>query len=110
MKPFDNHDDRASKSVPEMIRTLWSLYMNMSLDPAMAVSAYHVRTAALALENTRRMALQVCLEEEQRQQASLKRGKKTRNTPRDRNRRLRDRDKAALEWLRNAPPASPWKH
>ena len=114
MKPFDNNDDRAPKSVPEMIKTLWSLYMAMSLDPAMAVPAYHLRSAALALEETRRMALQICQDEQRRQQAAAagcgKKTRKAKGTTRDRCRKARERDKAVLEWLRNATPASPWKH
>jgi hypothetical protein len=116
MKPFDDQDARAPESVPELIRILWSLYMAMSLDPATAEPAQHVRAAALELEQMRRMALQVCQEEQEAALAGCgNRAKKTKSTKNakggvGRGRKSRERDKAVLEWLRNAPPASPWKH
>ncbi len=109
MKPFDNRDERAPKSVPDMIRTLWSLYMDMSLDPAMAVAASHVRSAALELEDARRVALEVSQEEGCRAPAACGgKSKKARSSAR-RGGKSRRKDKAAAEWLRNVPPASPWK-
>ena len=106
MKPFDDRDDLTEKSVPEMIRTLWALYNNMSTDPALASSACHIRSAALALEDMRRVAFEVYLEGQQK--AFNKVAKKSRRS--SRNAKQSKRDCAQLEWLMNARAASPWKN
>ncbi len=110
MMPFDDSDDCAPKSVPDLIKTLWSLYMEMSLDPAMDVPACHVRSAALALEKARRMALQVCQEEERRPRPASAANPKTARGGKRRSRKSRENQEAAAEWLRSAPAASPSKH
>lgn len=51
-----------SQPVPELIKDLWNLYFEMSLDPALATGATHIRNAALELEHTRRMAFEVAQE------------------------------------------------
>jgi hypothetical protein len=50
------------RPVPELIKELWSLYFELSLDPLLEASAAHVRSAALSLEHTRRMAYEVTQE------------------------------------------------
>jgi hypothetical protein len=99
MKSFDSQDDRTAATVPELIKHLWDLYMSMSLDPALAPSADHVRKAALVLETTRRMAHQVTVEPRSRRTKPAKR------TPKSGGER-----QAELDWHMNARPASPTKH
>ena len=105
MKPFGNHDDPAPKSVPEMIQELQALYDDMSADPALAMSASHVRSALLALENLRRIAYEVYLEEKDSLDVPLK---QTQRHERDVEEALCDR--AMTEWLMCARVASPWKN
>lgn len=57
-----------SQPVPERIKELWNLYFEMSLDPELEACAEHIRNAALALEQTRRVAFEVA------QEASLEGG------------------------------------
>ena len=52
-----------SQPVPDLIKQLWTIYFEMSLDPELAAGATHVRNAALALEHTRRMAFEVTQEQ-----------------------------------------------
>jgi hypothetical protein len=52
-----------SQPVPDLIKQLWTIYFEMSLDPELQVGAAHVRNAALALEHTRRMAFEVAQEQ-----------------------------------------------
>ncbi len=99
MKPFDSQDDLTTKNVPELIKHLWEVYMQMSLDPALRASAEHVKLAALTLENTRRLALQVSLETPLRQSGSSRR--RSRHTT---------AEQAELDWLRVAKAGSPSKH
>ena len=108
MKPIDDHDDLSAKSVPEMIRTLWALYNDMSTDPALASSASHIRSAALALEDMRRVAFEVYLEGQK--EAFNKPAKKTRRSSRNAKRSKHDCLQAQTEWLLNARAASPWKN
>lgn len=99
MRPMDKQNDLTTKSIPELMHHLWTLYMEMSLDPALAESAEHIREAALSLERTRRLAHQVLLEAEKDQMASPPR--KSKRT---------SEEKAALEWLRSARTVSQSKH
>lgn len=62
MKTSNCRKSHKSQPVPELIKELWNLYFEMSLDPDLEVSAAHVRTAALSLEHTRKMALEVIQE------------------------------------------------
>ncbi|WP_088348182.1 MULTISPECIES: hypothetical protein [Rhodomicrobium] len=98
MKPFDGQDDLNTKNVPELIKHLWEVYMQMSLDPALRASADHIKQAALTLEHTRRLALEIS-QETPRAGASGKR----------RARQL-TREDAGLDWLRVAKAGSPSKH
>lgn len=107
MKPSDNRDDLTADSIPELIQKLWALYREMAADPALATSACHVRTAVLALEDTRRMALEVYLEGQQ-QQPCAKPPKKSPRRP-SRNARPQRPDSAA-EWLLSLPAASQAKN
>ena len=77
MKSFDSQDDLTANTVPELIKHLWELYMSMSLDPALAPSADHIRQAALVLESTRRMALEVTIEAQSRRAKPSKRKSKS---------------------------------
>jgi hypothetical protein len=52
-----------SQPVPDLIKQLWTIYFEMSLDPELEAGATHVRNAALALEHTRRMAFEVTQEQ-----------------------------------------------
>jgi hypothetical protein len=99
MKQFDSQDDLTANSVPELIKHLWELYMGMSLDPALAASAEHIKHAALVLESTRRMAHQVTVE------ARNQRGKPKRAGSKSKQER-----QAELEWQVGGRPASPTKH
>jgi hypothetical protein len=96
MKSFDSQDDLTTNTVPELIKHLWELYMSMSLDPALAPSADHIRQAALVLESTRRMAQEVIVEAQSRRAKPAKRRAKS-NGERQ----------TELDWHR---PASPTKH
>jgi hypothetical protein len=99
MKPFDSQDDLTANSVPELIKHLWELYMGMSLDPALAVSAEYIKHAALVLESTRRMAHQVTLE------ARSQRARPKRTGPKSKREHQAD-----LEWQLAGRPLSPTKH
>jgi hypothetical protein len=107
MKPSNTRDDLSTDSIPEMIQKLWALYREMAADPALASSACHIRSAVLALEDTRRMALEVYLEGQQHQNCA-KAPKKTAQRSM-RNARARKLD-AAAEWLLSLPVASPLKN
>jgi hypothetical protein len=99
MKPFDSQDDLTANTVPELIKHLWELYMSMSLDPALTASAEHIKQAALVLESTRRMALQVAVEARSRRTRGPKRATKS----------TRERQ-TDLDWQADDMPASPTKH
>lgn len=99
MKSFDSQDDLTANTVPELIRHLWELYMSMSLDPALVPSADHVKRAALVLETTRRMALEITVEGKSRPAKSAK-GKTKPHGERQ----------SELEWQMDGRPASPTKH
>ncbi|MDP9129818.1 MAG: hypothetical protein M3N35_05485 [Candidatus Binatota bacterium] len=99
MKSFDSQDDLTANTVPELIKYLWELYMSMSLDPALAPSADHIRQAALVLESTRRMAHEVTVEGQSRRAKPVKRRTKS-NGERQ----------SELEWHMDGRPASPTKH
>ena len=100
MKPFDKQHDPTTKSIPELMQHLWTLYMEMSLDPALAEPAAHIREAALSLEKTRRLAHEVLLEAEETQTPPMGKRKQKRSAE----------EKAALEWLRTARTISQSKH
>jgi hypothetical protein len=89
-----------SRNVSDLITHLWKLYYDMSLDPALAASAEHVRKAALELEETRRIAWEVYREEQAAHAASA---------PRKPRRRRKKETESAADWLRDVPPASPLK-
>lgn len=97
MKPFDSQDDLTANTVPELIKHLWGLYMSMSLDPALAASAQHIKQAALVLESTRRMAHQVTVEA-QRPKSARRKGK------------ANGEHQADAEWRAAGRPVSPTKH
>jgi hypothetical protein len=99
MKSFDSQDDLTANTVPELIKHLWELYMGMSLDPALAASAQHVKQAALVLEFTRRMALEVTEEPQSRRGRQGKRRAKSGGEL-----------KSELDWQAGGRPASPTKH
>jgi hypothetical protein len=99
MKSFDGQDDLTANTVPELIKHLWELYMSMSLDPALAPSADHIRQAALVLESTRRIAHEVTVEAQSRRAKPAKRQTKS-NGERQ----------SELEWHMDGRPASPTKH
>ncbi len=99
MKPFDSQDTRTAKTVPELIKHLWELYLGMSLDPALADSAEHIKQAALVLESTRRIAHQVSLEAQSQQTKPEKRKSKSGGER-----------QSELEWHTAVRPASPTKH
>ncbi len=62
MDSSEGADDFSARSVPELIKHLWDLYLVMSLDPALEATAAHIRQAALTLEHTRRLAYEICQE------------------------------------------------
>jgi hypothetical protein len=97
MKSFDGQDDLTANTVPELIKHLWELYMSMSLDPALAPSAEHIKQAAVVLESTRRMAHEVTLE-----------GRRAK--PAKRRTKSHGERQSELEWLVDGRPASPTKH
>ena len=99
MKSFDSQGDLTANTVPDLIRHLWELYMSMSLDPALGPSADHVRQAALALEFTRRVALEVTVEGKSRPAKQPKRKTKSQGER-----------QSELEWQLDGRPASPTKH
>ena len=99
MKPFDSQHDLTANSVPELIKHLWELYMGMSLDPALAASAEHIRQAALVLESTRRMAHQITVEA---------RGQRAK--PKRASARSKREHQVELEWQVAGRPISPTKH
>lgn len=57
-----NSRNHKSQPVPELIKQLWNLYFEMSLDPQLEASAAHIRSAALTLEHTRRVAFEITQE------------------------------------------------
>ncbi len=99
MKSFDSQDDLTANTVPELIKHLWELYMSMSLDPALAPSAEHIKQAALVLESTRRMAHEVTIEAQSRRAKPSKRRTKSAGER-----------QSELEWQLDRRPASPTKH
>ena len=96
MKPFDSQDEL---TVPELIKHLWGLYMSMSLDPALAASADHIKQAALVLESTRRMAHQVTMEAQSQQSKPPRRKSKPSGE-----------HQSDIDWRAAGRPASPTKH
>ena len=99
MKSFDSQDDLTANTVPELIKHLWELYLSMSLDPALAPSADHIRQAALVLKSTRRMALEVTIEAQSRRAKPAKRKSKSDGAR-----------QTELEWQMAGRPTSPTKH
>lgn len=106
MKLGDSPHNLNTKSIPELIKQLWELYMVMSLDPVLVGSADHIKQAALALEHTRLLAFQVS------QDAARQQGRRLR-------RRRRQPEAASqapaedaddLAWLRQAKAGSHLKH
>ena len=100
MKPNDSQHNLVTNPIPELIKHLWDLYMAMSLDPALAASAEHVKQAALVLEHTRQLAFQVSQDAAKQQNRNTRR-KRARSTA---------RDEAAAAWLRTAKAGSQLKH
>jgi hypothetical protein len=97
MNASEEQADLGRKSVPELIKHLWDLHFAMALDPALASSAEHVKEAALALEQTRRIAFEISQEEQRKQQ----RRPRTKQT---------QKDADNLNWLRAAKAGSDLKH
>lgn len=64
MKTRNQRNDFPQQPVPELIKKLWTMYFEMSLDPELEESAKHIRMAALTLEHTRRLAQEVAYEVE----------------------------------------------
>ena len=103
MKPDDSRLNSITDSVPELIKHLWDLYMAMSMDPALADSAAHVKEAALTLEYTRRLAFQVTQENVKQPGRGPKRKKPELIA--------KEKEEAEQEaWLRAVKAGSPLKH
>jgi hypothetical protein len=74
------------------------MYFAMARDPALEQSAQHLRQAAITLEETRRLAAEICQEEQ----------RKTKRAP---SRKPAARKPVSpIEWLENAKTASQLKH
>jgi hypothetical protein len=99
MKPCGSQGEVADRSVPELIKQLWQLYLDMSLDPVLADSAEHIKQAVLTLETTRRLAHQVALEGQGRRSGGKRRKAKAEG----------DRQ-SELDWHEDGRPASHTKH
>jgi hypothetical protein len=101
MMASDGEGGLVPRSIPELIKQLWEMYAVMSRDPALETSAQHLRQAAITLEETRELALQVGREEQRK--ARLGAAKRGRGA-------LPAGDAEPLDWLHVAKAASPLKH
>jgi hypothetical protein len=102
MMASDGEGGLVPRSIPELIKHLWEMYSVMSRDPALETSAQHLRQAAITLEETRELALQICREEQLKASAS--------GAKRSGRRVLPAADAEKLDWLHEAKAASPLKH
>ena len=102
MKSNDSPRNPITDSIPELIKHLWDLYMAMSMDPALALSADYVKEAALMLEYTRRLAFEVS-EDAAKQPGRPSRRKKAPLA-------AKEKEDADLVWLRAAKAGSQLKH
>jgi hypothetical protein len=103
MKPNDSQLNSITDSIPELIKHLWDLYMAMSMDPALADSAAHIKEAVLTLEYTRRLAFQVT-QEDAKQPGRTSRRKKPELI-------AKEQEEAEQQaWLRALKAGSPLKH
>ena len=100
MKPPHDPPDEHFDNIPELIDHLWGLYSAMTLDPALADSAAHIRKAVLELQNARQAAWEVCQEKGDTSLAPHRApSKKTR----------KKRAEHDAQWLKSVRPASPLK-
>jgi hypothetical protein len=97
MSASEEQADLGRKSVPELIKHLWDLHFTMALDPALASSAAHIKEAALTLEQTRRLAFEICQEEQ----------RKLQRAPEPKQQQM---DVADSAWLRGVKASSNLKH
>jgi|EndMetStandDraft_5_1072996.scaffolds.fasta_scaffold145758_2 hypothetical protein len=100
MKTPRHEQDETPRNISDLIAHLWKLYYAMTLDPALAASAEHVRNAVLELEETRRIAWEVYREEQAERAAAPRRKSK---------KRRKNETENPADWLRDVPPASPLK-
>jgi|SRR5688572_24896235 hypothetical protein len=101
MTASDGEGGLVPRSIPELIDHLWEVYSMMSRDPALETSAQHLRQAAITLEETRKLALQICLEEQRKAKATAAKRAACAIAP---------ADAESLDWLNSAKPASDMKH
>jgi hypothetical protein len=105
MKPGDSLQNLKTRPVPDLIKQLWELYMVMSVDPVLAGCADHIRQAALMLEHTRMLAMQVS-QDAVRQEGRRKRRRRRQPDATSQN----STESAELAWLRLAKAGSQLKH
>ena len=99
MNASDGDSELIPGTIPELIQHLWNLYEAMSRDPALASSAEKVREAAMSLEETRKIAFEVCQEERRKgKRPATPKSEKT------------DKVLENTNWLRDARTASALKH
>jgi hypothetical protein len=98
MMASDGDGDLVPRSIPELIKHLWDMYFAMARDPALEQSAQHLRQAAITLEETRRLAAEICQEEQRKTKRSPSRKPAARKPV------------SPMEWLENAKTASQLKH
>jgi hypothetical protein len=108
MKPGDSPHNLNTKSIPELIKQLWELYMVMSLDPVLASSADHIKQAALSLEHTRLLAFQVSQDAARQQSRRLRR--RQRRPDATATAQQAPAEDVDLAWLRLAKAGSQLKH
>lgn len=99
MNASDDAVDFPTRSIPELIKHLWDLYVVMSLDPALESSSEHIKQAALTLEHVRKLAFEVCQEGPPQKPHTVKAA-----LPDE------DMDAEAAKWLRVAKAGSQMKH
>ena len=101
MMASDGEGGLVPRSIPELIKHLWEMYSVMSRDPALETSAQHLRQAAITLEETRELALQICREEQLKAKTGASKRAARGRSP---------ADTESFEWLNNAKAASELKH
>lgn len=99
MTASDGEGSLVPRSIPELIQHLWEMYSVMSRDPALETSAAHLRQAAITLEETRELAMQICREEQRKAKAGAAKRAACTVSAAD-----------TGTWLHKAKPASPLKH
>lgn len=70
MNDSDDVDGFPTKSIPDLIKHLWDLYVDMSKDPALEATAEYIKQAVLTLEHTRRLAFEVYQEQPARRSSA----------------------------------------